>query len=57
MKPLFLDCPPRYTRASNQLDDPVAYACSISHRRPTGYGPAWWVAMALICFATVGVML
>ncbi len=56
MKPLFLDNPPRYTRASAQLDDPVAYACSISRRKPTGYSRAWWACMVLICMAALWVM-
>jgi len=35
MKPKFLDCPPRYTRASRIDVTPVDYACSVSRSTTT----------------------
>lgn len=57
MKPLFLDCPPRYTRTQRGEADDVGYACSVHGVRSAGYSRAWWIAMALICLATLGVLL
>lgn len=31
MKPLFLDCPPRYTRTQRQTANDVDYACALEH--------------------------
>ena len=56
MKPLFLDCPGRYTRASRNEFDPISYACGISHQKARGYGFLWWAAMALIGLATLVVV-
>ena len=57
MKPLFLDCPGRYTRISNAQRDDVAYACAVHGSIPRGYGKAWWVSMAVIGVATLVVVL
>ena len=48
MKPLFLDCPPAWTRTKSLDQSPADYACSVQRSGGTGYSPAWWVAMALI---------
>jgi len=53
VKPLFLDCPPRYTRTQRAQADDIGYACSvIGVQRKGGYSRAWWVAMILIALAT-----
>lgn len=53
MKPLFLDCPPRYTRTQRSQADDVGNACAIHGvNRKGGYSRAWWIAMLLIALAT-----
>lgn len=48
MKPLFLDCPPAWTRTKSLDQTPADYASAIERVGGTGYSPSWWVAMALI---------
>jgi hypothetical protein len=53
MKPLFLDCPPRYTRTQREQVNDVDHACAIhGTKRNTDYGRVWWIAMILIMLAT-----
>lgn len=56
MKPLFLDCPPRYTRAQRGEHKPIDYACAVEcyrHGDAKAYSTLWWVSMACIAIATV----
>ena len=48
MKPLFLDCPPAYTRTKSLDQTPADYACAIERTRSTDYSPSWYVWMAAI---------
>jgi len=57
VKPLFLDCPGRYTRSSNVQRDDVAYACAVQGSAPRGYGWAWWACMAVISVGTLVLVL
>ena len=55
MKPLFLDCPPRYTRTQRQTANDVDYACAIEQRR-SDYSQAWWAAMLIVSVVAVVVI-
>jgi len=48
MKPLFLDCPPAWTRTKSLDQSPADYASAIERTRGTDYSPSWWTAMAFI---------
>jgi hypothetical protein len=52
MKPLFLDCPPVYTRTPRTVADDVRYANAIeSAPRETDYPVLWWALIVAVMLA------
>ena len=50
MKPLFLDCPPAWTRIKSLDQSPADYACSVERTK----GDATWGDVAVAVTVTAG---
>lgn len=48
----FLETPAKFTRSQRCSQTPAEYACAVETPcRPTGFTPAWWIAMTIVSVA------